>query len=88
MGYLSEKKKDKECPLLMSMTLTLVVVFARGGQNVGYLWLVTDIFLKSRYIFQFKCAMQRCLVRACCTASTVFCLVRAVLEFYFRLVTN
>jgi len=66
----------------------LVVVFARGGQNVGYLWLVTDIFLKSRYAFQLKCVMQPCLVRVCCTISAVFCLVRSVGELYFRLVTN
>jgi hypothetical protein len=72
----------------MSMTLTLVVVFARGGQNFGYLWLVTDIFLKSRYAFQLECAMQPCLVRECCTISAVFCVVRSVREFYFRFVTN
>jgi hypothetical protein len=70
------------------MTLTLVVVFARGVQNVGYLWLVTYIFLKLRYVFQLKSAVQPCLERAGYTISAVFCLVRAVCEFYFRLVTN
>jgi hypothetical protein len=63
------------------MALTLVFVFVGGDQNVGYLWLVTDVLLKSRYVFQLKCAVQQCLVRSCYTISVVFCLVRAVPEF-------
>jgi hypothetical protein len=61
----------------MSMTLTLVAVFSREGQNVGYLWLIIDIFLKSRYVFQLKCAVQLCLVRASYIIFTVFCLVNS-----------
>jgi hypothetical protein len=61
--------------------------FCSGKSESWILWLVTDIFLKSRYVFQLKCAVQSCLVRASYTISAVFCLVTAVCEIYFRLVT-
>lgn len=57
----------------MSMTVTLVV-FVRGGQNVGYLWLVTDIFHEITLFIPVKmhCAVVSCvcvLYNFCCVLS-------------------